>query len=226
MRFQVLKTGSAGNALLFEDDLLLDVGMSYNKLKEVIDVSRLKYVLLTHIHSDHYLPATIRKLMVNTKAEIVCGLWLADDLTTRGVPEDRIIIVDVGFRYELGGYTIAPVKAYHDVPNIGYRIMKDGHKHFHMTDTVTLDGISAENYDSCTLECNHCEEAIDRLIAQAKEKREFTHLSGAKNSHLSVQKAAAFVKQNKIKKFVPMHVGGSTAANVREHIMKEFKGSC
>ncbi len=225
MKFRILKTGSAGNALLFEDDLLLDAGISFKKLEELIDPSKLKYVLLTHIHSDHYIPATVRKLMVNTDAEIVCGIWLANDLITRGVPEDRIIIVENRYRYKLGDYQIAPVKAYHDVPNIGYRIVKDGHRHFHMTDTVTLDGISAKDYDSCTLECNHCEIAIERLIEQAKEDKEFTHLTGAKNSHLSVQKAAAFVKQNKIRDFTPMHVGSSTVNEVREHLMKEFKGS-
>lgn len=224
MRFQVLKTGSAGNALLFNDDLLLDVGMSYTKLKELIDIDQLRYVLLTHIHSDHYKPATLRKLIVNSNAAIFCGEWLVGDLISRGVPEHRIITVKAGAIYKIGkGYTISPVKAYHDVPNFGYRIVQGDHKHFHMTDTVSLDGITAKRYDSCTLECNHCEVAIERLIAQAKEDKEFTHLQGAKNSHLSVQKAVAFVKENRIRNFTPMHVGGSTAKEVRDYILTEFR---
>ena len=40
-----------------------------------------------------------------------------------------------------------PIKLYHDVPNCGYRIFINDKKIIYMTDTKTLEGITAKNYD-------------------------------------------------------------------------------
>lgn len=50
MNYEVISTGSKGNALLIENEILIDCGVSYRKLKE----KSIKLILLTHEHKDHF----------------------------------------------------------------------------------------------------------------------------------------------------------------------------
>ena len=214
---------SKGNVYTIDEAIIIDCGVPYRLLDEKIDYQSFGYLLLTHEHADHLNLATLRKVMTNSKITLVCGEWLRDYLISRGHIEDRIIFVEFGKVYQLGEYKISPVKAYHDVENCGYRIMKDGHKHFHITDTATLDGISALDYDTATIECNHDETKALELIEEAKENGEFTHLKGAMNSHLSVQQTIQFCDQNRIKRLYPAHLGNSTKKEVIE-VLKRWVG--
>jgi len=216
---RTIGTGSDGNCFLFNDKIMIDAGLPYSKLS--FDLENLEYVLLTHIHGDHFNPATIRKLFVNSEAVFVCGAWLHDDLLNIGVDEDRIMIVEANQLYTLGDFKISPFIAFHDVQNFGYRLLHKGHKHFHVTDTSTLEGLTAHGYESASIECNHCIVKATDLIDTAFENGEFTHLTGAINSHLSVQKTIDFVKANKIKKLYPVHMGSSTKKEVIELLKKE-----
>lgn len=211
MKFKVLGSSSAGNCFLINDDLMIDAGMPYSKIKD--DVKNVKYVLLTHIHGDHFKPATIRKMIVeNENLIFICGEWLSEELFKIANPENVMVYnFDV---LNILDYKIAMVEAYHDVPNCGYRIMQDDHKHLHITDTYTLDGIAAKGYHSASIECNHEINKALVLIDEAKENGEFSHLKGALNSHLDVNKTIQFCKDNKIKKLIPVHIGSSTKKEV------------
>jgi phosphoribosyl 1,2-cyclic phosphodiesterase len=209
MTFNIIGSSSKGNSFLINDDLMIDIGLSYEMIKPY--TSKVKYLLLTHKHGDHLNLTALRKLYVNVKPVIICGEWLADVLKAYDLK-----IVEMGKVYQLGEYRIAPVKAYHDVPNCGYRIMQGGFKHIHITDTYTLKGITAYGYNSASIECNHCEFKARELIREAKAKGEFTHLEGAMNSHLSVQQAVRFRNENGIKRLIPVHIGESTKNEVLE----------
>jgi len=192
---------------------MIDIGLPYSKVKE--HLKDIDFLLLTHIHGDHFKADTIRKIFVyHENIKIVCGEWLREKLLSVGVDEDRIIIVEFGKVYTLGIYLISPILAYHDVENCGYRVMKDGFKHFHITDTFSLDGIETLNYNSASIECNHDYEKALELIEEAKDNDEFSHLKGAINSHLAVHKTISFCKENKIKKLYPIHIGSSTKKEV------------
>jgi len=214
MEIKIIETGSGGNCFLFNDDLIIDAGLSYKKISETVDLSKLKVVMLTHIHGDHFNPTTIRKLAVKHNVKFICGAFLIDRLLDLGIEKDQIIEVKSGKIYQVVRYKIVPVIAYHDVDNFGYRIIDRNHKHFHITDTNSLEGIEAKDYDSATIECNHEINALEKLVERAEQNGEFTHLKGAKNSHLSVQKALDFVKRNRIKKLIPVHIGSSTEREV------------
>jgi L-ascorbate metabolism protein UlaG (beta-lactamase superfamily) len=169
--FKTINTGSDGNCFLY-GTLMIDLGLSYTKTKSYL--SDVKHCLLTHIHGDHFNKDCIRKVFVNHEnIKFVCGQWLVDKLLKIGVEQDRIIVIEFGKVYELGDYKISPIIAYHDVENCGYRIMHDGKKHIHITDTVSLDGISAVGYDSASIECNHHYETALKIIEEAKENDEF-----------------------------------------------------
>jgi phosphoribosyl 1,2-cyclic phosphodiesterase len=210
MQFKILGTGSSGNCFLINDDIMIDAGMPYSKIKD--KVKDVKYVLLTHIHGDHFNTTTMRKLSVSINPTFLYGEWLEEHMLNFNNKiavgfDEAIDIID-------GKYKIAMVQAYHDVPNCGYRIMQNGHKHLHITDTSTLDGISAIGYNSASIECNHERTKALELIDEAKENGEFTHLTGALNSHLDVNETIRFCKNNGIKKLYPVHIGSSTKKEV------------
>jgi len=219
MDIKVIGTGSDGNSFLFNDGLMVDVGLPFSRLKKIVDIESLSTVLLTHIHGDHFNKTSIRKMYVeNEKLVFACGEYLKDDLLGVGIPLDNIHIVEAGSVYSFCEFKISPVIAYHDVENFGYRIVLDDHKHLHITDTAHLEGITAINYDTATIECNHCEIKALELIEKAKEDKEFSHLSGAMASHLSVQQTKTFCKTNKIKKLIPVHIGNSTRKEVIQNL--------
>lgn len=209
--FSVIETGSLGNCFLY-GDLMIDVGLPYSKIKNHVKPT----VLLTHEHGDHFNNDTIRALSINHDVTFYALPYLCEKLARIGIK--NYVEIEAGKVYEIQDYKVSPVMAYHDVENVGFRIMHKNIKHFHITDTATLEGISARNYTSASIECNHCEFKALELIESAKANGEFTHLPGAMNSHLSVQKAIEFIKQNKIKKLTPIHIGASTRKQVLKAI--------
>ena len=42
------------------NDVLVDCGIPFNKIKD--ELYEIKYLLLTHIHSDHVRPATLKSI--------------------------------------------------------------------------------------------------------------------------------------------------------------------
>ena len=218
MNIDIIGSGSSGNCIILDEEVMIDAGVPYKTLKEYTKPGNIRYVLLTHIHGDHFNKATIRKLTVNTETMFLCGDFLKKDLLDIGVPQDKTIVVNN--RHISGEWKFFPVSLYHDVPNIGWRISKGKWRHFHATDTFTLEGITAKNYDSATIECNHHLPTAIKLIEEAEINGEFTHLRGAINSHLSVYKAIKFAKENNIRYMFPCHIGSSTKKEVLDELEK------
>ena len=153
----ILSSGSHGNAILFNNSILLDTGIAFKKLP-----LNIKAVLLTHLHGDHFNKSTIRKIHISDDSiKFFCGEFLKDELLSMGIPEKNIVTVQPGKKYKIYGVIFSPIALYHDVPNFGYRLMRNGHRHIHATDTFSMDGITAKNYESATIEANHC---IDTAI--------------------------------------------------------------
>lgn len=215
MTFKIIETGSSGNGFLY-GDLMIDAGLPYSKLKDHVKPN----VLLTHCHGDHFNNDTIRALAINHDVTFYALPYLCEKLARIGIK--NYMEIEAGKVYKIGDYKVSPVIAYHDVENVGFRIMHKDIKHFHITDTSTLEGITANEYTSASIECNHCEIEAMKLIEQARENGEFSHLPGAMNSHLSVQQAIGFIKQNKIKNLTPIHIGESTRKQVLEVLQSEL----
>ena len=215
MNVEVIETGSGGNCFLFDKTIMIDCGIPLSRMSKKVDLNNISYILLTHIHGDHFHKTTIRNISIKYPHIVfVCGLWLQEDLLHIGVKEKQVKVIEMNEVVSLGDFMISGVVAYHDVQNCGYRVVKDGHYHFHMTDTSTLEGITAQNYTTATIECNHHLETALSIINECKESGEFTHLKGAINSHLSVDKAIQFCKDNSIGELIPVHIGSSTKKEV------------
>lgn len=194
VEYKLISTGSKGNAIIYENTILVDCGVSYKLLAD--EISDVKILLLTHDHADHVRIPVLKRLVRDLpNLVIMCGQWL--EYATKGLETSRIVYCEFGKSYKVGNNIFSMVKAFHDTENCGWKIQIGDKKIFHMTDTYTLDGVSAKDYDLYVLEGNFDEETIQREIEEAYEKGEFTYKVGVPNSHLSFQKAYRFFYLNK-----------------------------
>ena len=180
---KVINSGSEGNAVIYNNAIMVDCGISLKALQEV--KRSLKIVLLTHKHGDHLKLRTLQRLQAERPTlRIACGDFLLEELPCI----KNIDVLQVGKIYDYRAFKVSPVKLYHDVPNFGWRIfLPNGQKIFHATDTAHLEGISAKGYDLYAIEHNYCEEYIQQAIEEARAKGEYTHAYGNINTHLSIQ---------------------------------------
>ena len=190
---QVISSGSEGNAVIYNNAIMVDCGVTLKALQEV--KRSLKIVLLTHKHGDHLKLRTLQRLQAERPTlRVACGNFLLEELPCI----KNIDVLQVGKIYDYGAFKVSPVKLYHDVPNFGWRIfLNNGQKIFHATDTVHLEGITAKGYDLYAIEHNYCEEYIQQAIEEARANGEYTHAYGNINTHLSIQQARAFIEENR-----------------------------
>ena len=141
---KIIKSGSTGNAVLYLNFILVDCGVSFKEIKPYL--SKIKLVLLTHEHSDHFNINTIGKIHFERPGiKFICGEFLKDEIPFE--KNVHFVSLDYGLLFQNENLYIYPVNLYHDVKNFGYRIFKDDFKIFHATDTEHLKGIEAKNYD-------------------------------------------------------------------------------
>ena len=190
---KVISSGSEGNAVIYNNAIMVDCGVSLKALEAV--KRSLKIVLLTHKHSDHLKIRTLQRLQAERPTlRVACGDFLLEELPCI----KNIDVLQVGKIYDYGAFKVSPVKLYHDVPNFGWRIfLPNGQKIFHATDTVHLESITAKGYDLYAIEHNYCEEYIQEAIEEARANGEYTHAYGSIKTHLSIQQARAFIEANR-----------------------------
>ncbi len=199
MQYQVIATGSGGNAVVLGRCILIDCGVSLAKIKAALqdDFRNIKIVLLTHQHTDHFHATTIRNLAAERPTlRFVCCHWLVQRLLDCGVSPDNIDCLTIGKSYDYGVFQVSPIKLYHDVDNCGWRIFLNGEKAIYMTDTSTLDGISARNYDLYLVEANYTEEEIARRIREKRQAGFYVYEYRALQTHLSKEQADEWLLEN------------------------------
>lgn len=196
MTYNIISTGSSGNAVLINGNILIDCGVPYTRLKAYR--KDLKLVLLTHIHSDHFNPRTVRTLAKERPTlRWGCCDWLVRPLLEAGVDKRRIDVLEPGkeFFYPDMCYLTPEVLA-HNVPNCGYRITAmGGESLFYATDTGTLDGIEAKDYDLYMIEANHTRAELEARMEAKRAAGEFSYELAAAQNHLSREQAEDWLYQ-------------------------------
>lgn len=206
MNCDIIATGSKGNAVVVNNDILIDCGVPYKALSAV--KKDLKLVLLTHIHTDHFKEATIKKLAYDRPTlRFACGEHLKNALISAGVNDNKIDTMECGVFYDYGRFKVSPVSLYHDVPNVGWRVIYGGKKLFYATDTSTLDGIVAKDYNLYLVEANYIDEEIQERIRKKDEQCVFAYEKGVIRTHLSKAQCDEFLSRNigKESKYIYMH---------------------
>jgi len=195
MTYNIISTGSQGNAVVINDIILIDCGVSFKSLLEVY--RGLKIILLTHSHSDHFKPKTIKKLAFERPTlRFACCDWLVNDLVSAGVEKKNIDVLEIGKKHDYKLFKIVPIKLYHNVSNCGFRIFMGGKKLFYATDTGNLDGIYAPGYDLYMVEANYTDEDMAERIKRKTEAGEHIYEYEVMKNHLSKTKCDEFILNN------------------------------
>lgn len=88
------------------------------------------------------------------------------------------------------------IKLYHDVPNFGFRIIYDDFKVIYMTDTKTIKGIKAKDYDLYLVEGNYDEDKIQERIKIKEIQGVYINEYRTIETHLSIQEATEWLLEN------------------------------
>ena len=193
--YEILATGSTGNAVIIGRSVLVDCGVAYKHIEPHKD--EIKLVLLTHIHGDHFNKSTIRRL-ANEKPLTRFGAckWLIKPLVDIGVRENQIDVLEPGYSFDYGLCKVIPFELVHDVPNCGYKLHFPGGKAIYATDTGNLNGIDAKDYDLYLIEGNYGDEEIQARIAEKRGNGQFAYEMRVLETHLSREQCNDFVAKN------------------------------
>lgn len=196
MTYNVISTGSKGNAVVINDRILIDCGVPFKALERV--KKDLRLVLLTHIHSDHFCKSTVRALAKERPIlRWGCCKWMVGPLLEAGVDKRRIDPYEPGTEYAYPSLwlTVLPDHLPHNVPNCGYHITAEEECLFYATDTGTLDGIEARGYDLYMVEANHTRAELEARMEAKRAAGEFSYEWAVAQNHLSREQAEDWLYQ-------------------------------
>lgn len=196
MKYKIINSGSDGNCILINDEILLDCGVSFKKIEPYY--KKLKLVFISHMHHDHLLPSTIKNLALERPTlRFVVGEFLVDKLLDCGVSKKNIDILKLRTRLSYNtNLSIQPIRLYHDVPNFGIRLNLERERLIYITDTKTVEGIKAKDYDLYLVEGNYDEDEILDRIEHKEENGLFINEYRTIETHLSVQEATNWLLEN------------------------------
>ena len=195
----VIATGSQGNAVLLGGEILIDCGVPYKKIAHV--VQHLRLVLLTHRHSDHFSPATVKRLHRERPGlRFGCCDWMVPYLLSAGVSPTVIDIYSPLFgcvyQYDRCRILISAFTLCHDVENCGYMITRNGKRILYATDTANLDNVTAKGFDLYLIEANHTEDELAERVRRKLDAGEYVYEFRVEQTHLSRESADAWIAMN------------------------------
>lgn len=193
----VIATGSTGNAVVLNGEILVDCGVPFKQLAP--HTKGLLLVLLTHRHGDHLNPATARRLHEsNPLIRFGCCDWMVPHLLAVGIPARCIDVYEPGQMYAYGGgrVMVEPFVLTHDVENCGYKLWISGESALYATDTANMDGVSAPGFDLYMIESNFTEAELAERIARKEAAGEYIYEYRAQASHLSREAADLWLAMN------------------------------
>lgn len=197
MNYKIISSGSKGNCVIINENIMFDCGVPFNKIKE--ELYEIKYLLITHIHSDHLNKVTLLQIMKKFPTIKIIGNYEVQQAFHVN------IIANEGFPIETEDYTFLPFKCEHDVLTYGYTFEISGERIIYCTDTATMDFAPDYFYDWFFIESNHDEKKLE--AARNEYKGGYSpYLSGKR--HLSTQQARAFFymrRRSKESQFIELH---------------------
>lgn len=196
MFYEIISSGSKGNCVLI-NDVMVDCGVPFNKIKEFLyDV---KYLLVTHIHTDHIRPTTFENIKKLFPKITIIGNYEVHQMF--GVDK----IANGGFPIVTEDYEFLPFECEHNVVTHGFTWNFEGNSIIYATDTATMEHAPDKKYDYLFIESNHCEKKLELVMNQVKGGYN-PYLSGKR--HLSTQQAKTFYythRRNRDSEFIELH---------------------
>lgn len=196
MNYKILGSSSKGNCIIIENILMLDVGLSYRKIKE--HLKNVKIIFVSHIHKDHLLPSTIKKIAFDyPNIKFITGSReVVKVLFTNGIQKKNIYMLKNGIKYDLGAILVKVEQLYHDTPNYALKWQINGKKGVYIVDTSSVDHIEAKNYDLILIESNYNKDILQEHINNCDNKDKLYYLNRVPNTHLEYSQATDFLLNN------------------------------
>lgn len=200
MKYNIIGSSSKGNAIVVEDKILLDCGVSYTKLKSYL--KDIKLIFISHVHKDHLLPTTIKKIAFNYPSiKYICGSnYVVNKLVECGVNKKNIYVLKPNIKYDLGFIKAKLELLVHDTPNYALKFEYKSKKCIYIVDTASVENIKAEHYDLYLVESNYNEELLEQHIQECINNNDsedkLYYLNRVKDTHLSYNKCTDFLLEN------------------------------
>lgn len=198
MYYEIISTGSKGNSVII-NDIMVDCGVAFKKLKEYLyDV---KYLLLTHIHSDHIKPTTLKRIKKEFPHIKVIGNYEIAQLY------DVDHIINAGFPMDIDNYTFEAFECVHDVVTYGYTWSFNDNEIIYATDTNSLENAPERKYDYLFLESNYDVEKLELARGKRSKYGYDPYISGLR--HLSTKDCKTFYylnRRNKNSELIELHM--------------------
>ena len=190
LKINVISSSSRGNCFILSDnkeDLMIDCGLKYDQIYKFVDKEKLKGVIISHSHGDHFNCNTLKTLnkclysneTTIRKANSFCG--------------DKVVLKTNEIA-KISGFNVLPFLVYHDVENYGYLIkhIKSNHKIVFITDSSTYSNLHFKDIDTFVVEANNSEKWVeDKEELDIKDKRTYGEFG-----HCSIEKTIEFLKEN------------------------------
>lgn len=200
MTCDVIATGSRGNAVVLDGVYLIDCGVPMSKLTKYI--KKLRMVFLTHIHTDHFNAATIRKLHEHRPGLrfVCCRNLLVPLCTDAKVNPDNVTVLEAGqtaaFPHEpCGELRVSPFELIHNVPNVGWIFRGGNSSALYATDTQYIP-IDAPGLDLYMVECNYKGGDLERRKERKLATGGFIYEDAVAVSHMSFETVMGWLSAN------------------------------
>lgn len=180
MDYKIVSSGSKGNCVII-NDVMVDCGVPFKEIQE--ELYFIRYLIITHTHSDHMNMATLRRIMTRYPRIKLIGNYEVHNAWHCN------IIANAYFPIEVGSYTFYPFECDHDVLCYGYVWEYQGKEILYATDTASLRNAPKKKYDYFFIESNHDEHKLEAARGEKRGGYD-PYLSGKR--HLSTQQAKGF----------------------------------
>lgn len=196
--YKIIATGSSGNAVRIEN-MMFDCGIPYKDMKE--ELYKVDSLFLTHSHSDHVKPATLKSIQKDfPRITVYANANVAYQF-------DVDVVVGTAKIKLKKNRVIIPFDGVHDVPVTGYIIQMKDMNILYMTDTARVEIPEDIPLDYVFLESNYDENKL-RTMAKEYKRRGYNPLESSLR-HLSTQKCKEFYyvhRRDKDSKLIELHM--------------------
>lgn len=198
LNYKIISSGSKGNCVIIED-MMFDVGVTFKSIKD--ELYNVKYLFITHTHTDHINFKTIEKIRKNfPRVQIIANWHVATKITVDHIVGDETMLT-------LKNREIQSFLCPHDVVCHGFAVYLKDKNFIYATDTTSLENAPKIKYDYMFIESNHDENKIEQVRNNSKQLFGYDAWKGAMR-HLSTQKSKAFYymhRKNKESKWIELH---------------------
>ena len=172
--YQILTTGSKGNAVLI-DNILIDAGLTKKKLEQLTSFDDIKHVFISHKHSDHFNKPLVRAFIEAGK-DVYLPEGVREKLDEEGKLDwrdyDNVHAIPENCEFDCGEYHVTALAQKHwDIINYAYILTKGDERYLYSTDLDTLEpsdlgkGLyGLDKFDVIFLEGNYDEEWLREYI--------------------------------------------------------------